>query len=161
MQQQIILWANDHALLICIIIAPLLVLECWWFVRVFREYLKSAKEISEASKERRRQFSLSMFRLWTSIKQSEEWNIDTTESKEVYSSILQGRKEAGQLDTLFFCATAPSILGILICCFTAWINILVFEISFAFWAITVVWLIIGLTWYLIRRRAFKAKYALS
>lgn len=100
-----------------------------------------------------------MIRLWAAIRRAEEWEVDTTEATQTFDSILQSKKEAEQLEVLFFYATAPATLGMFVCVFTSWMNILVFEISLGLWALTLAWLVAGLTWYLMRRKAFKVKYA--
>lgn len=162
MQTHIAQWANAHSTFVligaCLIGIPLLAAECWWFVHVFRDHLASEKEMREASRERSRELKAVLIRLWASIRRAEEWDIDTTEAKQTFDSILDCKKESEHLDVLFFYATAPSILGMFICAFTAWMSILVFEITLALWAVTLVWLVVGLTWFLLCRKAFKAKY---
>src|SRR5436190_12069234 len=132
MQTQIGQWANTHSTIIlivaCLIGIPLLVAECWWFVRVFRDHLRLERELREARREGRRELRMNMIRLWASIRRAEEWNIDTTGATQTFDSILDCKKDAEHLEVLFFYATAPSILGMFICVFTAWMAILVFEI---------------------------------
>ena len=126
---------------------------------MFCEHLQSEKEMREASRERSRELKMRLIRLWASIRRAEEWDSDTTEATQTFDTILQSRKEAEHLDVLFFYATAPSILGMFVCFIAAWISIFVFEISLVLLAVCGAWLVVGLTWYLLRRKAFKVKYA--
>src|SRR5882762_7313278 len=115
MNAQIAQWVTSHSIILYLIGVPLLIAEGWWFVRVFREHLKSEREMREARQERRREFKMNMIRLWASIRRAEEWDVDTREAKETLDSILDYRDEASRLDTLLFFTLSPTIMSMLFC----------------------------------------------
>jgi Flp pilus assembly protein TadB len=142
-----------------------LVLACaaigYFLVTELREYRHMLKEERQAKDERRRERRMRSWRLWSLIRQCEEWEVDTTELKESIAAEQQMRSEAGKIDGYRAIAVIPFGLVLVIAIImmalvpptnTLWIFYGAFSILTLIWfaVFTVIW--IG------KRKAFIAKY---